>query len=142
MQQTYRRHPCRSAISIKLLCNFGVLLYIFCIISEHLFLKTLLKGCFWTLWELVQKSEEIKICMTSTFIIFLCQCCPHIETSQLIFSTDQLTCFYMRAKLALNGLMSDASDALHKITVPWCSDYHYCIYIIQKYGKCLPEAYS
>ena len=33
-----------------------------------------------------------------------CQCCPHIETSQLIYSANQLTGFYMRATLALNGL--------------------------------------
>ena len=33
-----------------------------------------------------------------------CQCCPYIETSQLICSTNQLTGFYTRATLALNGL--------------------------------------
>ena len=33
-------------------------------------------------------------------------CCPHIEISQLIWTANQLTGFYMRAKLALNGLMS------------------------------------
>ena len=33
-----------------------------------------------------------------------CQCCPHIETSQLICTANQLTGFYMRATLALNGL--------------------------------------
>ena len=32
-----------------------------------------------------------------------CQCCPHIETSKLICYADQLTGFYMRATLALNG---------------------------------------
>ena len=32
------------------------------------------------------------------------QCCPHIETSQLICDANQLTGFYMRATLALNGL--------------------------------------
>ena len=31
-------------------------------------------------------------------------CCPHIETSQLICSVNQLTDFYMRTILALNGL--------------------------------------
>ena len=30
--------------------------------------------------------------------------CPHIETSQLIFTGNQLTGFYMRATLAFNGL--------------------------------------
>ena len=32
------------------------------------------------------------------------QCCPHIETSQFICCANQLTDFYMRATLALNGL--------------------------------------
>ena len=32
------------------------------------------------------------------------QCCPHAETSQLIFCANQLTGFYMRATLELNGL--------------------------------------
>ena len=32
-----------------------------------------------------------------------CQCCTHIETIQLICCTNQLTDFYMRATLALNG---------------------------------------
>ena len=34
-----------------------------------------------------------------------CQCCPHIETNQLICFANQLTGFCMRARLALNGLM-------------------------------------
>ena len=34
-----------------------------------------------------------------------CQCCPHIETSQLICCANQLTGFYMRATLTLNGLI-------------------------------------
>ena len=33
-----------------------------------------------------------------------CQCCPHIETSQLICCANQLTGFYMRATLIFNGL--------------------------------------
>ena len=33
-----------------------------------------------------------------------CQCCRHIETSQLICIANQLTGFYMRATSALNGL--------------------------------------
>ena len=33
-----------------------------------------------------------------------CQCCPHIETSQLICTANQLTGFYLKATLALNGL--------------------------------------
>ena len=50
-------HPCRSVISVKLLCNFIEitlrhegspvnLLHIFRIFSEHLFLRTPLEGCF------------------------------------------------------------------------------------------------
>ena len=34
-----------------------------------------------------------------------CQCCPHIETSQLICCANKLTGFYMRLTLALNWLM-------------------------------------
>ena len=32
------------------------------------------------------------------------QCCPHIETSQLICTANHLTGFYMSATLAFNGL--------------------------------------
>ena len=31
-----------------------------------------------------------------------CQCCRHIETSQLICCANQLTYFYMRTKLSFN----------------------------------------
>ena len=34
-----------------------------------------------------------------------CQCCPHIETSQLIHTANQLTRFCMRATLAFNALI-------------------------------------
>ena len=34
------------------------------------------------------------------------QCCPRIETSQLISYVNQLTGFYMRATLAFNGLIT------------------------------------
>ena len=34
-----------------------------------------------------------------------CQCCPYIETSQLICTANELTGFYMRTRLALNGLI-------------------------------------
>ena len=33
------------------------------------------------------------------------QCCPHIETSQLICIGNQLTGFYIRTTLAFNGLI-------------------------------------
>ena len=50
--------PRRSEVSIKLLCialiallksyfDMGVLLYICCIFSEHIFLRTPLEGCLW-----------------------------------------------------------------------------------------------
>ena len=35
---------------------------------------------------------------------FMCQCCPHIENSELICIDNKLTGFYVRATLALNGL--------------------------------------
>ena len=38
-----------------------------------------------------------------------CQCWPHIETSQLICTANQLTGFYMRATLAFNELMQEAN---------------------------------
>ena len=41
-----------------------------------------------------------------------CQCCPHIETSQLICTANQLTGFYMRATLAFNGLISSVTQIL------------------------------
>ena len=34
-----------------------------------------------------------------------CQCCPHIETNQLICTANQMIGFYMRATLTLNGLL-------------------------------------
>ena len=45
MQQMYRRTPCWSVISIKLLHNF--LLQICSIFLKHLFIRTPLEGCFW-----------------------------------------------------------------------------------------------
>ena len=35
-----------------------------------------------------------------------CQCCPQVETSQLISCANQLTGFYIRDTLALKGLTS------------------------------------
>ena len=37
------------------------------------------------------------------------QCCPHIETNQLICCANQLTGFCMRAILGFNGLMDKVS---------------------------------
>ena len=36
--------------------------------------------------------------------LITCQCFPHIESSQLICTAKQLTGFYIRATVALNGL--------------------------------------
>ena len=38
----------------------------------------------------------------------MCQGCPHIETSQLICTANQLTGFYMRATLAITRLILKA----------------------------------
>ena len=43
------------------------------------------------------------IANTPNKLNLLSVCCPQIETSQLICTANQLTGFYMRAKLALNG---------------------------------------
>ena len=44
-----------------------------------------------------------------------CQCCPHIETSQLISTANQLTGFYMMATLAFNGLRSLCDEKFHML---------------------------
>ena len=44
-----------------------------------------------------------------------CQCCPHMETSQLICCANQLTGFYMRATLALNGPTPEVSYNLFSL---------------------------
>ena len=46
-----------------------------------------------------------RIFVTSMFFEPIkCQCCPRIETILLICTANQLTGFYMKATLALNGL--------------------------------------
>ena len=45
-----------------------------------------------------------------------CQCRPHIGTSQLICTANQLTGFYMRETLAPNGLISSASLLVAALT--------------------------
>ena len=52
------------------------------------------KSMDWFLYDNGLRLERVK-----------CQCSPHIETSHLIFCTKQLTGFYMRAALALIGLL-------------------------------------
>ena len=39
------------------------------------------------------------------FSLIKCQCCRHIETSQLICRANQLTGFTIRGTLALSGLI-------------------------------------
>ena len=41
-----------------------------------------------------------------------CQCCPHIETSQLTCSANQLTGLYMRPTLAFNGLRTFPNESV------------------------------
>ena len=41
-----------------------------------------------------------------THLTIKCQCCPHIETSQVICCANQLTGFNMRATLALNIILT------------------------------------
>ena len=49
-----------------------------------------------------------------------CQCCPHIETSELIYTATQLACFYMRATLAFNGLITEVYSQLnHNFLRKW-----------------------
>ena len=45
-----------------------------------------------------------KFVITDTIYPIKHQCCPHIETSQLICCANELTGFYMKVTLALNGL--------------------------------------
>ena len=49
--------------------------------------------------------------MIKLFQPIKCRCCPHTETSQLICCANQLTDFYMKATLTLNGLMSCLSSS-------------------------------
>ena len=68
-------HPCRSVISINLLCNLlkshfgaGVLLQICCIFSERLFLITPLGGCFWIIYsEMKFFQYKVEDCWTCTY---------------------------------------------------------------------------
>ena len=54
--------------------------------------------------KMSQISQEIT-CIGVSFEPIKCQCCPHVETSQLICKANQLTGFYIRATLAFNRLM-------------------------------------
>ena len=60
-----------------------------------------------TLWPTYDKWMDYvcgKSVKRQNYLPIKYQCCPHIETSQLICTANQLTDFYMRAILALNGL--------------------------------------
>ena len=71
-----------------------------------------------------------------------CQCWPHIETSQLIWTANQLTGFYMRAPLAFNGL------TVHKLSehgfwqnwVNFCDKMDLPIRMTIIYNKIHPDA--
>ena len=69
--------------------------------------------CFWNAQDqsLFKVCEKFFFCEESSHIFeakdiwsITCQCCLHKETSQLICCANQLTGFFMRATLALNGL--------------------------------------
>ena len=45
------------------------------------------------------------------------QCCPHIETSQLICSANHLTGFYMMETLAFNELIQLIQSAIWRFNV-------------------------
>ena len=66
---------------------------IFCIFIFHYFFG-----------DLLLLHNKVSYCENHLFKPSKYQCCPHIETSQLICCANQLTGFYMRATLALNEL--------------------------------------
>ena len=61
------------------------------------------------------KSIEVKGNIDMKLVNPLTTNAPHIETSQLICSANQLTGFCMRATLVLNGLMCFESSKLYDI---------------------------
>ena len=72
-------------------------------------------------WTLTRTCKEMAVIL-ATYHLFecvqffkpiKCQCCHHIETSRLICCANQLTGFYMKATLALNGLKAAYLD--------WCN---------------------
>ena len=71
-----------------------------------------------------------------------CQCCPHIETSQLTCTANQLAGFYMRATVARNGLsniyllVTQNFLKTNKTNIP--NRYNAsCVYVLE-IKKCLP----
>ena len=72
--------------------------------SKRLLIKALASEKLLLFRILSEKFKTFVISHLSMSLIIKCQCCPHIETSQLICTANQLTGFYIRATLALNGL--------------------------------------
>ena len=73
------------------------------------------------------KGKLILCGVKSDYIPIKCQCCPHIETSQLICCGIQLTGSYMRKPLPLTGLSFLSSRYIfdkqtNKIKIWWIWD--------------------
>ena len=79
------------------------------------FLYAPLEKVFFTKEALLSLTETWKNTLNQNeyggLILIKCQCCPHIETSQLVCA-NQLTGIYMRATLALHGLIHTDLRAL------------------------------
>ena len=64
----------------------------------------------------LSKIARFHLVMICFFLLFhKCQCCPHIETSQLICFANQLTGFSKRATLAFNGVIKIEKKILEKV---------------------------
>ena len=50
------------------------------------------------------QNARVLVFTVSELLTIECQCCRHIETSQLIICANQLTGFYMSPTLTLNRL--------------------------------------
>ena len=91
---------------------------IFCIFIFHYFFG-----------DLLLLHNKVSYCENHLFKPSKYQCCPHIETSQLICCANQLTGFYMRATLALNELnfqWDSLSRYLHKISLNEIFPFIFC----------------
>ena len=109
MQQIYRRTPWRNVISISNFieitlqhgCSTVNLLHI----SRTAFLKNtsgrLLLSLYTSNLTNMHQTSDVRGREFYGTITIKCQCCPHIE----ICCTNHLTGLYMRATLALNGLI-------------------------------------
>ena len=61
-------------------------------------------------------------------------CFPHIETSQLICIANQLAGFYMRAAVAINGLIEEERKRIKVKTHKFLSEFIYLKVFLEK--KC------